>query len=287
MRPITHSAVKFQCQFASVSGSFGTEATFRVLCDGSGSGSVVKVGYPAGLAGGLMLMVGNGEQWGNDTSSWLQQVAMAALDGTGATWYTATVEMSKEPSGTYTLTAKIYNGATLLAEATATSSFKTGGFCGVEMVTASDEFYTHYDNFDVTGSGATQVITQIATSYVFTYVDDFSQESAPGPASVTILRPAGVQVAVTTPTDLPSGVSTDYGIATKRIYRAAKGEVPEGDYVVEIVTEVFERRRELRGMKTTWAPPVRRRRPARRAPSWWPVRPESARRRKESREPGH
>jgi len=37
------------------------------------------------------------------------------------------------------------------------------------------------------------------------------------------VRPDGVSVTVTTPTSLPTGVSTDYGITTKRIYRAATG----------------------------------------------------------------
>jgi hypothetical protein len=40
-----------------------------------------------------------------------------------------------------------------------------------------------------------------------------------------LLRPDGVSVTVTTPADVPSGISVDYGVTTKRIYRAATGNV--------------------------------------------------------------
>jgi tryptophanase len=43
------------------------------------------------------------------------------------------------------------------------------------------------------------------------------------------------------------------------------------DYVVEIVAEVFARRAELRGMKTTWQPPVLRHFTARLAYVYEPV----------------
>ncbi|WP_442975482.1 hypothetical protein, partial [Salmonella enterica] len=65
-------------------------------------------------------------------------------------------------------------------------------------------------------------ITNIATSYVYTYANDLGEESAPSPASATILRPDGVSVTVTSFDDVPSGLD-EYAIQTKRIYRAVTG----------------------------------------------------------------
>lgn len=61
------------------------------------------------------------------------------------------------------------------------------------------------------------------TSYVFTYVNEFGEESAPSDPSDTVQRNENATTIVTTPTTLPTGVSEDYGIETKRIYRAVTG----------------------------------------------------------------
>lgn len=60
------------------------------------------------------------------------------------------------------------------------------------------------------------------TSYVYRYVNDFGEASAPGLPSRTIQRTAGVSVTVTTPVDVPVDYE-DYGITYKQIYRAATG----------------------------------------------------------------
>ncbi|MBX3603183.1 MAG: hypothetical protein KF863_21390 [Rubrivivax sp.] len=62
-----------------------------------------------------------------------------------------------------------------------------------------------------------------ATSYVYTFVNDLGEESGPSEPSETLRRLEGVTVDVTTPTALPSGLSDEYGIVAKRIYRAASG----------------------------------------------------------------
>jgi hypothetical protein len=231
----TSVAVEYTSQFAPVSNGSVLEASWRVLTTDAGAGPVVKIGYPAGSGGGIFLQIGVSSAWGA-VGSWLTQVPMSALDGTGATWYDMVITATQNDSGTTTVNAKLYQGSGLLAEAEVTSTFSTGGNCGVEMVTSFvGSFYTHYDNFRVTATGSTTVPVSTATSYVYTFVNDLDQESAPSPASSTILRPDGVTVTVTTPTAVPSGVSTDYGIDTKRIYRAATGNAgTEFRFVAEI-----------------------------------------------------
>lgn len=216
----SYVAVSFECQFkASLSVAVYSEASVRVLCDALGNGCVVKMGR---IGTTPNLLVGNSTGWGQ-VGSWLAQTPMVTLSA--SIWYTLRVAATRNDSGTTTIVAGIYNGATLLYEATATSSsFGTGGFCGIEGVTAdTDGYTTYYDNFLVEGSGSSASVVTTATSYVYTFVDDIGEESAPSPVSGTILRPDGVTVTVTTPTAIPSGVSASYGIATKRIYRSATG----------------------------------------------------------------
>jgi hypothetical protein len=83
---------------------------------------------------------------------------------------------------------------------------------------------TETDNIFVTltQGDATDAETE-ATAYLFTYFNDLGEESAPSLPTATVLRADGVTVTVTTPTAIPSGVSDDYGITTKGIYRLATG----------------------------------------------------------------
>jgi hypothetical protein len=142
-------------------------------------------------------------------------------------WYTCEIQMLANSDGTQTVTATLYQGSVQLATLTTTNTFANGDYCGFYSETSnndgSDRYRTFYDNILVQGSGATgYVAANTATNYVFTYVNDLGQESAPSFASTTVLRPDGIAITVTTPTTLPSGFD-DYGIATKRIYRAVSG----------------------------------------------------------------
>lgn len=215
-------AMRFQSQFALTPSSFsGTvEASWRFACNESGSGVVVKV---VGN-GGAGLLIGVGSSWG-DVASWLTQVSIpTTLDDTATTWYTMEIVATRGNSITGTVTARITDGSNVLAEAQITTNNLNGGFCGIEGVTSDPNgFTTMYDNFVAQGSGAISTALSIATSYVYTFVNDLGQESGPSPASATILRPDGVDVVVTTPGDVPSGISSDYGVTLKRIYRAATG----------------------------------------------------------------
>jgi hypothetical protein len=111
-----------------------------------------------------------------------------------------------------------------LASVSTTNTFTVGGIFGPINGKGDDALTCNYDNFHVQAAGSLgTTITDIATSYVYTFVNDLGEESAPSLPSGTILRPDGVSVAITTPTGEPTGVSGDYFIQTKRIYRAATG----------------------------------------------------------------
>lgn len=219
----SYVATRMVGQVAMIQASSGyVEAAWRMMCTGAGDGMVVKIGR---IGTTPMLLIGNSTAWG-EVGSWLASAATGALDGTGATWYTIEINAVVNDSGSVTVTARLYNGSSLICEATVTSAFSVGGFCGIEGVTAdTDGYTTYYDNFLVEGSGSSSAVLSTATSYVYTFVNDLDQESAPSPASATILRPDGLSVTVTTPVAIPSGMSSDYGINTKRIYRAATGNL--------------------------------------------------------------
>lgn len=216
-------ATRFQSQVAMIqSGSGYVEASWRFMCDANGSGIVVKIGR---IGTTLTLLMGLGAAWG-DVASWLVSDTLPVLDGTGSTWYTVEITATRSASITAAVVARITDGSNVLAEVQMATNALNGGFCGIEGVTAdSDGYTTYYDNFLAQGSGSVDAVLNIATSYVYTFVNDLGQESGPSPASATLLRPDGVDVTVTTPGDVPSGISTDYGVTTKRIYRAATGNI--------------------------------------------------------------
>lgn len=141
-------------------------------------------------------------------------------------WYHLSMSLSFNSNGTKTATASIYQGSGLIGTVSGTASFVTGGYCGFvaegTTVDALDEFRTFFDNIEVSGSGDNDP-TVTASSYVYTFVNDLGEESAPSPASATVRRPDGVTVTVTTATVVPSGISSEYGITTKRIYRSETG----------------------------------------------------------------
>ncbi len=214
-------------------GPFQT-ASWRPAVSSTGAGAVIKIGSPYGI-GTVYLLIGISSAWGT-VGSWLEAIPVTLSE---LTWYRMVIDIAKQDNGTTSVTASIYSGSTLLYSTELTSAFATGGYCGIEGVdqqgSGQPEAACNYDNLNVQASGSTATITTTATSYVFTFVNDLDQESAPSPVSSTILRPDGVTVTVTTPVAVPSGVSSDYGIDTKRIYRAATGNLgTEFRFVAEI-----------------------------------------------------
>lgn len=228
---------------------------------GIASGTVVQVSfdwsYQAGAADAQMIanimtgVLGSGLQvrydsvfsrfsisagtgWASTGSSSLVSSAISLL--AHSTWYTVTVQVIANSDGTQTVTASLYLGSGLITSISITNIFSLGDYVGFVHETSSNSAKTYYDNILVRASGSTGYVpANLATNYVYTFVNDLGEESAPSEASATILRPDGISVTVTTPTVVPSGVSADYAITTKRIYRAATGNVgTEFLFVAEI-----------------------------------------------------
>lgn len=212
------------------------------------AGAGVLVGLSPSSLGQGVLSIGTAQGWTISGQATLASSSPVAISF--STWYTCTVQLLTNSDGTQTVTATLSLGSVQLATVTTTGTFLNGDYGGFYSETSNndgvDRYRTYYDNILVQGSGATgYVAANVATNYVYTYVNDLGQESAPSFASATVLRPDGIAITVTTPTTLPSGFD-DYGIATKRIYRAVSGaggtsyqfvaEIPlaQADYVDSI-----------------------------------------------------
>ena len=175
---------------------------------------------------GATLSVRKTTLWGaRSFTAVLSTIAVSNL--AQSVWHTLTAAVITNPDGTKTVTAGVYTGSAQIGTLTATNTFEDGDYCGFANDATNDaatRYITFYRNYLVQASGsAGYVPANLATSYVFTFVNDLGQESAPSLPSATVVRPDGVSVTVTTPVAVPSGVGTSYGITTKRIYRAATG----------------------------------------------------------------
>ncbi len=212
------STMSVDFSISAAQGDDGIVVEIGLGLDVNGSGP--RVGVFSDI-GSPVLAVLAGSDWG--TQSILSSIPV----GSGLTrgvWYTLTLQRTVNADNSTTVTATLYLGSGQLATVTATSAFTDGDYCALLGTTGDDQKNTFYDNLLIQGGGSLNTsITSIATSYVYTYVNDLGEESAPCLPSNTVLRPDGVSVTVTTATDAPSGTSGDYGIETKRIYRAVTG----------------------------------------------------------------
>lgn len=186
----------------------------------SSTGSGARVGIFSDI-GSPVLAVLTGSDWA--TQSVLSSIPVGAGLARGI-WYTLTAQKVINADNSATVTAALYLGSGQLATIQASNVFTDGSYCSLMGVTGDDQKVTFYDNISMQGGGSlNNVITNIATSYVYTFVNDIGEESAPSLPSATVLRPDGISVTVTTPTGVPTGIAGDYFIQTKRIYRAATG----------------------------------------------------------------
>lgn len=82
----------------------------------------------------------------------------------------------------------------------------------------------YLDNINITVAAPDPNVDEatLYTNYVYTYVNEFGEEGAPSPASVTVQRNVNATATIETPDTVPSGWA-DYGLVNKRIYRAATG----------------------------------------------------------------
>lgn len=230
---------------ANVNFIFGGDTSYRqaaVIVGASPAGAGVSAVYDNGT-----LTLRKPATWGVQFGTAILATVAVTPALSAAVTYTMRVHVTSNADGTKTVTATILNGTTELATLTATNNFEDGDYCGFSNGASADaatQYRTDYSAFHVQASGSTNSqVVNVATSYVFTFTNDIGEQSAPSPASATILRPDGVSVTVTTPVSVPTGISGDFHVETKRIFRAVTGatgsifrfvaEIPLGtaDYV--------------------------------------------------------
>lgn len=230
------------------------DGTFAAAIGGmmgaSGEGPMLFLGFPGGLAGGLNITL----QQSQSLSPIVRGATLAADTVAGfvvGTWYKLKMTFTRTTFSAATVVGQLLDnaGTTVISEVTATVALVGGS----AMLSSSNNgpfalgsSVVEFDNILVQAAGAFDSPVTTATSYVYTFVNDLGEESAPSFASATVLRPDGVAITVTTPTGAPTGTDPDYGITTKRIYRAASGasgtvflfvaEIPlaQADYVDSI-----------------------------------------------------
>lgn len=185
------------------------------------SGSGLRVGLFGDISNPKLTIL-TGADWSTQSELSSENIGQSLSRGT---WYNLSVTRVNNTDGSMTATAQLWSGSMLIKEHQATAVWDNSDYCAIIGITQQHVKQVYYDNIHVTASGSlNNVITDIATSYVYTFVNDLGEESAPSPASVTISRPDGVMVTVTTATALPTGYNNaDYVVQTKRIYRAATG----------------------------------------------------------------
>lgn len=237
---------------SSVSINVSADVMFRDDFEGAGAGAgptfFVKqvrllVGAPAigamlavAMDNDGFLKLGTISAWDSHTFSTKATSASAATVAFD-TWYTFAVRVTLVSEGVYDVTASVYAGSALLTTVSSQFTITLGNYVGGMLhLQNTDEtrLNTVLDNILVQAAGVYDP-TRVATAYVFTFVNDLGQESAPSLPSATLTRPDGVTVTVTTAVAVPSGISSDYGITTKRIYRAVTGNAGTAfQFVAEI-----------------------------------------------------
>lgn len=203
-------------------GGGGVASGFLLACGTNGDGVRIVLGGIIGEEPVIQIHTGAAlsDGWGSLLTSAVGPLGAYVF----GVWYTITATLVNNADGTQTVTATLFQGSVQLATCTTTNTFTVGNIFGPINAKGDDAETNNYDNILVRASGSNgAVITNVATSYVYTFVNDLGEESAPSLPSATVLRPDGVSVTVTTATQEPTGVSSEYGITTKRIYRAATG----------------------------------------------------------------
>ncbi len=212
---------------------------WHVMTNGAGVGPGVWL--QAAPGGNLYLTLGSTIAWGRAGRPLVPVLSVPVFFGL---WHRMSISMVRE-SGTSTMKATLKRGSTVLGELSLANANPQGGCCGMFVLASGDDgSELFFDNILVQSRGTTSNGTSTtpgttdttATSYVYTFVNDIGEESAPSPASATVLRPDGVTITVTSATTPPTG--PDYHIETKRIYRAVTGASGTSfQFVAEIPVE--------------------------------------------------
>lgn len=140
-------------------------------------------------------------------------------------WVRVKLTGSKQSGGSYSWRCQIFLGSTAIVDATVTGLIARGGYVGLaipDSIPGHGSQVSSVDNLRVTASAPPlDTSDDVTTSYVYTFVSQYGEESAPSPPSQLIVRDDGTTVTVTSATSPPTGLN--YSVTSKRIYRALTG----------------------------------------------------------------
>lgn len=192
-------------RFYNSSGGIGPVVVIRRLSAGTGDITIGQADNWTSLFGTIISTSGTG--------------IIPAL-----VWLRMQIDVTLDPSGDAAITATLSSedGLTAYATLTATAAAR-GGFVGFaancDLPAANGGQIVRFDNLQINATNITpDTSDDRATSYVYTFVNDIGEESAPSPASITVIKDVLTTVTITTPTAPPTGL--DWRIETKRIYRS-------------------------------------------------------------------
>jgi carbon monoxide dehydrogenase subunit G len=145
-------------------------------------------------------------------------------------WFRVVLAGARSGTGQFALTVTVTNLSTgvVVCDAASTTISSTGDQLLFRYYSGGDNSGQRGYLDDILSSivpnAPTDSTETTLTSYVYRYVNDFGEASVPSLPSRIIQRASsGVTVTVTTDTTIPTGISLDYGITYKQIYRAATG----------------------------------------------------------------
>jgi hypothetical protein len=159
-----------------------------------------------------------------------------------ATWFTVLLTCTQTSATSARMVVRVTNSASgeVLVDDVEVDIAVNGPLIGFKKSGNFQGRYNYVDNINITVAAPDpqdEDETQY-TSYVYTFVNEFGEEGPPSPVSDTIQRNINATTIVVTPTTLPTGVSGEYGITFKRIYRAVTGALgSEFLFVAEIALE--------------------------------------------------
>lgn len=197
-------------------------AQTMVGCSDLGAGPVF--GWGTNGVGTYVVGYGINSAW-NTVPASLAQVPTGWAPSFGVV-YRIKVRANRRTNGSYDFTWSVSLGSVEIFSTTFQSIPVQGGYCGHGIYGSLNAdrgpVIQTVDRILAQGSAPPDDTTDdTAVNYLYTFVNDIGEESAPSEPSLTIFKDDATAVTVVTATTPPSGI--DYFITYKRIYRAVSG----------------------------------------------------------------
>lgn len=200
---------------------------FDMYHSGTGNGLMVML-FASDVGRGSAVFLGPSSVGVHSCSSWDDYGAsVETLTGTVPIYqrHTVTITAEQISASQARLTITVETGGVVTVDAVRATVPIDGPRIAFKGNTGTLESDWNIDNVYVTVAAprSRDTVESTATSYVYRFLNDLGEPSAPSPVSDTVIRPDGGSVVITTPIDVPSGISAAYGITTKQIFRAVTG----------------------------------------------------------------